>query len=252
MTTGPTRGFEQHLADHPSSPLFARLADALLNTGEITRALDLCERGLRIYPEYTTGRLVHARCLAARGNLGSAVQSLSGILEEYPENIILGSLIEEWGGLIPEPAVSPVPSTAPDPVPELETTAVPAAMATAVQTGEQVEMSRVGLSVPQEPQGDNVETPGTTVSDDAIMFLGGESSSSPPMRIPNGFLGEDRIISRTLAEIYASQGAIREAVETYRLLLERMPGKHEVYGGRLLELEERLRAHPEGPKRPVE
>jgi tetratricopeptide (TPR) repeat protein len=66
----------------------------------------------------------------------------------------------------------------------------------------------------------------------------------PPFRKPSGFIEADRIVSRTLAEIYASQGAVGEAVETYRILLDRMPERRESLEGRLRELEERLRGNP--------
>jgi hypothetical protein len=61
------------------------------------------------------------------------------------------------------------------------------------------------------------------------------------------FIERDRIVSRTLAEIYASQGAITEAVVTYRLLLERMPERSQQMEERLKELEERMRTDP-GPR----
>ncbi len=77
----------------------------------------------------------------------------------------------------------------------------------------------------------------------------------PPVPRPRkgrGFIERDRIISRTLAEIYASQGAIGEAVETYRILLRRMPEQRESLEWRLRELEERLRNEPGERPRPVE
>lgn len=77
----------------------------------------------------------------------------------------------------------------------------------------------------------------------------------PPVPRPRkgrGFIERDRIISRTLAEIYASQGAISEAVETYRILLQRMPEQRESLEGRLRELEDRLRNEPGERPRPVE
>jgi len=51
-------GLGGYLAGNPSSPLFARFADDLLREGEFTRAGEFCERGVREYPFYTTGRLV--------------------------------------------------------------------------------------------------------------------------------------------------------------------------------------------------
>jgi len=270
MIPDPAAGLERHLAANASSPLFARLADALARRGEHSRAAELCERGLQVHPEYTTGHLVHARCLAARGDFRAAVDALSIVIPSYPGNILLGQLEEEWssridtgatpqaggGWMAEEDFVEAAGETIlaeparPDPLPE------------DVVAGEAVPPESVAETPPEPPPKARVEpqaappagsapavrktTP--TVPDDAIAFLGGESHPSPVLQSPTGFVERDRIISRTLAEIYASQGAVREAVETYRLLMERIPDRREEFGKRLRELEERLRLHPEGPK----
>ena len=52
----------------------------------------------------------------------------------------------------------------------------------------------------------------------------------------------DEIVTPTLAEIYASQGAYQEAIRTYTLLLRRRPGEKERFEQRIKELEERWRS----------
>jgi hypothetical protein len=107
------------------------------------------------------------------------------------------------------------------------------------------------------------------VGADGVFREPGEEGGAPPMPVPvrgaapvpilqpiprawrgSGFIESGRIVSRTLAEIYASQGAIGEAVETYRLLLGRMPELGEELGPRLRELEERLRSDHGGRPAP--
>jgi len=46
------------------------------------------------------------------------------------------------------------------------------------------------------------------------------------------------IVTRTLAEIYASQGAYNEALQTYRLLLKQKPEQRVIIEKRIRELEE--------------
>jgi len=48
-----------------------------------------------------------------------------------------------------------------------------------------------------------------------------------------------RFVTETLAEIYASQGEYREAIEAYSQLIERRPSEAERYRKRMRELEER-------------
>ncbi|HLB00123.1 MAG TPA: tetratricopeptide repeat protein [Bacteroidota bacterium] len=259
MTTGTSpRELEQHLAAHPSSPLFARLAEALLTSGEVTRAGELCERGLSLYPDYTTGVLIHAKCLAGRGDHVTAVRTLSRVIRAYPENIVLAQLGEEWSGLAawrdrpPAETSGSVPDTPAVTAPDAADAATePVRAQTAEHSpGRPAGMEELSPAVLPGPTDTDVETPRSDVPDDAVMFLGGIPHPAPPMQGPPGFGGDDRIISRTLAEIYASQGAVREAVETYRLLLRRMPDREESFADRLKELEEQLGAGPDEPEPP--
>jgi tetratricopeptide (TPR) repeat protein len=52
----------------------------------------------------------------------------------------------------------------------------------------------------------------------------------------------DEIVTPTLAEIYASQGAYREAIRTYLLLARRKPAEKKQFEQRIRELEEKWRA----------
>ncbi len=59
------------------------------------------------------------------------------------------------------------------------------------------------------------------------------------------FIGDQtsvEIATPTLAEIYASQGAFREAIRTYRVLAARKPEEKERFEGRIKELKERWRS----------
>ena len=56
-----------------------------------------------------------------------------------------------------------------------------------------------------------------------------QASSKPPA---------DEIITPTLAEIYADQGAYQEAIRTYKLLVDRKPEKREHFEQRIRQLEE--------------
>ncbi len=53
----------------------------------------------------------------------------------------------------------------------------------------------------------------------------------------------DRLITRTLAEIYLEQGHLREAYEIYKALCEKDPSNEEIQGKRRA-LEARLRLDP--------
>lgn len=57
-----TRTLESALKEHPDSLLFARLADAYRKEGNILQAIELCDRGIKRYPEYVTARILLGRC----------------------------------------------------------------------------------------------------------------------------------------------------------------------------------------------
>ncbi|MDT8323914.1 MAG: hypothetical protein RRA94_07390, partial [Bacteroidota bacterium] len=52
---------ERHMAAHPASPLFTRLASAHLGGNRPAQALKVCLQGLRHHPEYASGLLLIAR-----------------------------------------------------------------------------------------------------------------------------------------------------------------------------------------------
>ena len=79
-------------------------------------------------------------------------------------------------------------------------------------------------------------TPGATVP--VVAAPAAETIAAPPD--PDDAEFERRIVSKTLAEIYAQQGAIEEAILTYRLLRRARPERETECTQRILELESRL------------
>ena len=57
------------LQTNPDSYLFARLADYLLSNGEVNRAIEICENGLKKHPYYVSAHFVidPSRCIGFRG-----------------------------------------------------------------------------------------------------------------------------------------------------------------------------------------
>lgn len=71
----------QNICDqNPTSILFARLADELLQQGEVARAIEVCRRGLRYRPSYTTGHVVMGKCYQAAGHYEEARLAFQRVL----------------------------------------------------------------------------------------------------------------------------------------------------------------------------
>ena len=223
-----TRDLELHLDAHRASPVFARLAERLLRNGEITRAISLCERGLIHFPDYSTAHLIQARCLAALNDHQAALRSLDRVIRAYPGNVILREMEADWKGPAGTGPVSP--STTGEAIaPIVEESGPPDdTPAPPVPGAPGITPSVIPAGIVGQMPAETGRTPFSPGNDKSL----------------TGFIVENKIVSRTLAEIYASQGAIGEAVATYRLLVAGVPDKREMYEERLKELEERLRSDP--------
>jgi tetratricopeptide (TPR) repeat protein len=223
-----TAQIEQKLARRPRSPLFARLADAYVRDGRTESAKELLLSGIEKYPDYPAAHLVLARCYAAEANYPEALVHLRISVSALPEVEHLLELEEQWEGqtrrpappervLQPEPesaaavaeaefALVSEPRPAPAPVPSPE----PAAAAQETR----VPQPAAPIPAPVRP-----------------------APSPAAGRIEDG-----RIVSKTLAEIYAMQGEYGEAIITYTMLKHHRPQMSAECDLRISELEQALQA----------
>lgn len=67
---------EKILANDNNSQIFAALADAYRKRGDIERARDICEEGLKLHPNYVSARVVMAKILVSEGDYAAAKEQL--------------------------------------------------------------------------------------------------------------------------------------------------------------------------------
>ena len=65
---------------NPTSIVFARLADELLQQGNFRRATEVCKKGLKYRPSYATGHVVLGRCYLASNRVEEARQEFHKVL----------------------------------------------------------------------------------------------------------------------------------------------------------------------------
>ena len=75
---------ERHVAAHPASPLYARLASLYIDGNRPAQALKLCLQGNRLQPDYPTGLLMTARAQIMLRQYGDARQTLQELLRIQP------------------------------------------------------------------------------------------------------------------------------------------------------------------------
>ncbi|HEX7574298.1 MAG TPA: tetratricopeptide repeat protein [Bacteroidota bacterium] len=204
-----------------TSPWFARAAADLLESGNIKEALRICVEGTRVFPRYTTGRLLLGRCYEALGSNVEAMLEYTRVLEVFPDNPLVRELVdhaeqrEEQGF---------------------------DAFAAELQARLQGRKDRLTF---EEYVGTPAAGGGEQSMEQIIQQLEGAPRRIPVQDAPPAPEGAQQIpasparfVTATLAEIYASQGEYDEAIEAYRTLAAQRPGSAERYQKRLAELEE--------------
>lgn len=211
-----------------ASPWFARIAAELLDSGDIKEALRVCAEGTRVFPRYTTGRLVLGRCYEALGSNVEAMLEYKRVLEVFPDNPLVQDLLKraeqrEQQGFD--------------------------AFASEWQARLQGRKDRLTFE-------DYVGTPNAGADQSMEQII--QQLEGAPRRIPvpeappspeaalETPVAPARFVTATLAEIYASQGEYDEAIEAYKTLAAQRPGSAERYQKRLTELEE-LKKMQHGP-----
>ena len=79
---------EARFRDNPKGRNFAPLADAYRKAGLIDNAVDLCQNGLKLHPDYVSAYIVYARCLVDKKDDASALGVFKQVLGLDGENII--------------------------------------------------------------------------------------------------------------------------------------------------------------------
>lgn len=79
---------EARYRDNPKGRNFAPLADAYRKAGLIDNAVELCQNGLKLHPDYVSAYIVYARCLVDKKDDAAALGVFKQVLGLDGENII--------------------------------------------------------------------------------------------------------------------------------------------------------------------
>ena len=79
---------EARFQQNPKGRNFAPLADAYRKAGLIDNAIDLCQNGLKLHPDYVSAYIVYARCLVDKKDDPAALDVFKKVLGLDGENII--------------------------------------------------------------------------------------------------------------------------------------------------------------------
>jgi len=203
------------------SPEFARHAKEYLESGEVQKALELCLEGTAEFPWYGTGALVLGQCYDALGRTVEAMLAYRRALKAVPDNPVVQSLLKSAEDREQQAFEAYAESQAR----LLKAKKESASFESYVSEGGEESESSVEVLLRQLQGAKRIVPPGPEAQP-------GEEPA-PASDAPT-----TRIVTATLAEIYANQGQYREAIKAYRTLCEQRPEEAHRYEKRLADLEE--------------
>ena len=254
-----------------ASPWFARVASGLLEAGATREALTVCLDGTRVFPRYATGRLMLGKCYEALGWHVEAMLEYRRVSEAFPDNLVVRDLLrgvedreQKDFEVFAEERLKHLQATKDRmtfedyigaganlswPLPAV-TEAEPEEMKAAPLLGEEEPVQTAPVGSESEPvaeamsEGPQPQPPAEEMAAPTPQLPVPEIQPPPAeQRKTSG-----RIVTATLAEIYASQGEYDEAIEAYRALIQQRPGSAGRYQRRLAELEELKQHHQREPE----
>jgi len=93
--TSEIEKLEARYRENPKGRNFAPLADAYRKAALIDNAIELCQAGLQLHPDYVSGHIVHGRCLVDKKDDTGAEAVFRRVLELDPENILALKVLAE-------------------------------------------------------------------------------------------------------------------------------------------------------------
>lgn len=184
------------------SPLFVRVANIEIENNNATRAAEILNDGLAIYPDYPTAHILLGKTLMLLGRYkealdsfrrGSELVSSHGVYEYYVQEV---ETFKKQRVLF-EPSHKPA------------------------FFGEEKKQKNDSISLEKELS--------------SFDSMAGAKPESVPLKS-----GGDSIVSETLANIYITQGEFREALTIFERLLTKNPQKKDYYLKKIQELKSEL------------
>jgi tetratricopeptide (TPR) repeat protein len=216
---------ERIFKKNPTSIVFARLADELFGQGDLRNAIEVCRKGLKYRPSYTTGHVVLGKCYLALDRLEEARQEFHKVLHldsNHPAAIWHLACIERDLGWTEASQGHFKQALALDPFNEAVANEVNRQSAEEIPDSAEADLPAIDQPDASSPF-DSEPEPETRL-DSLVLEL--TQTEYKPKR-SNG-LEIEPILTPTLAEIYAAQGLTRQAVAILKKAHQRDPGNQVV------------------------
>lgn len=228
--------FEDKVRSNPLTPEFVKLANYYLVNGNVTEAIDLLQAGLKFYPGYVTARILLGKCYLANKYFIDGKKIFEQILAENPDMAIVKKYLDIANDLTKnevsrrheDDLVPKLDFKAPPfndyefsynlfPSYEIEEISADGALFETIEDNPEFKDFKKVIEQPHYFKQDIVKP------------------SFEKKRLKNKF--EVKIITETLADIFAKQGNYFDAIEAYSHLLKIKPDRKEVLESKISEVE---------------
>jgi tetratricopeptide (TPR) repeat protein len=210
---------EARIASNAKSPSFARLASHYLKEGEVQKAVDICLEGLKHYQTYGTAHLVLGKCYQSLGRNIEAMLEYRWALKSMPDNPTVQQLLRH-----------------------VEQREQESFRTFSEERAQKLKDRKGTLSFEKYVEEEKKES----TTDFLLRRLQDVKKPVPQMKsepdsaeeLQTSNVTPSKIVTATLAEIYATQGEYKEAIEAYQKLVNQRPIESERYAKRIAQLEE--------------
>lgn len=227
--------FEEKIRENPLTPEFVKLSNYYLVSGNINEAINLLQTGLNLYPNYTTAKLLLGKCYLANRYFYDAKKIFEQILIEHPDMEISRKFLD----IANELTKSEVSRKHDDDIiPKLEFKApvfndydFNYNLFPSYETNDLIN-NKIDFNFEETNEFKEfmkvVETPHFFKRENA-------KPTFEKKRLKNKF--EVKIITETLADIFAKQGNYFDAIEAYTYLLKIKSDRKEQIQSKISEVE---------------
>ena len=184
---------QKKVAQNPASLVFAPLADTLRKAGRLDEAVEACLAGLEQNPSYMTARVILGRTYAEKGMLEEAIAEFKKITLADAGNIMAHSMLGQM-------------------------------YTRRSQFGEAIEEYQRVLALNPDDAGTQAALEEALSKARELPGGGPAAEASAKKAEPARRGDEDKLATITVAEIYIKKGALDEAVEVFREILQADPG----------------------------
>jgi tetratricopeptide (TPR) repeat protein len=216
-----------------SSPLFVRHANTEIENNNLDRAIEILTEGIKLYPDYPTAYVLYYKALSLSGEYGKALLQAKTAGDLLHSRRTYDYYLKEIENM------------------KKRSSLFASSRGSAfIPTTNYLEKDEQPSLFQREPDLEEEENFEETDIDERLEELAEEISSARLSDIPDADItqspvrGESdsgsKIVSETLAKIYAAQGEYREAIQVFEKLIERNPSKKEEYLQKIKELNSRL------------